>query len=71
MEKEVKIKGWVIYTPKHSFCGSELWWDWSFRKTRSKCIADFVANSGETWRGWKRKYNYKCVKAESIIKILI
>jgi hypothetical protein len=71
MEKEVRINGWVIYTPKHNFCGSELWFDWSFREKRKDCINDFIADTEVSWVSWKRTANFKCVKAERIVKIKI
>lgn len=67
---ENKVFGWVIYNPKHPGNGREMWFPESFRRTRNEAIKDFIKGSGNTWNYWKVKMNFKCKKAESIIKLL-
>ena len=39
----------------------------SFSYTRKDAVKKFIDGSGCSWRYWKDKYNFKVVKAESII----
>lgn len=50
----------------------------SFRTKRAEAIKDFIEGSGAPWRFWKKKWNFRCVKAicsvetwESIDSILM
>lgn len=61
-------KGWVIINKNHpnSF-NEELIFSEYFRLTRQQCISSFIEGSGENWKYWYRKYNFRCVKAKMTI----
>jgi len=61
--------GWVIVNYDHPTGLSPYVVIDTFARTRSKSISNFISGSGESWNYWKNNYNFKCVKAESQIKI--
>lgn len=60
-------KGWVVVSEKHPESGEIYLAEHTFRLTRSGSIQYFIEGTNKSWRWWKRKYNYKCVKAEITI----
>lgn len=63
--------GWVIINIGHPRTGSQYVNSSTFRRTRKEAIKDFISGSASDWRYWYRKYNFRCVKAESTIKVEI
>lgn len=63
----VKVKGWVIVNPYHPTSEKEMIIASTFSRTRSEAIKNFIQGSGSDWSFWKRKFNYRCVKAESVL----
>ena len=63
------IKGWVILTHNHGFSGNEFMLSWTFSRTRKESIETFTKESGESWRYWYKKFNYRCVKASSTVVV--
>jgi len=67
---EHKTNGWVIHNPKHPANEKAMFFPESFRVTRKEAIQDFIKGSGNPWEYWRKKMNFRCVKAESTVKIL-
>jgi hypothetical protein len=40
----------------------------SFNYSKSDCIRNFVEKSSLNWAQWRRKFGYKCIKAERTVK---
>lgn len=60
----VKVKGYVIINKNHPRNpGSEQIYTASFRTSKKACISDFVQFTGDPWRKWYRKWNFRCVPA--------
>lgn len=64
-----KEHGWVIANNNHPNGGNMGIFSQSFRYTRKECIRDFIEGSGSTWKHWRTKFNFICVKASSKIEI--
>lgn len=62
-------KGWVVVTYNHGFTHREFMIPSTFAPTRTKSIGIFIEGSGYNWKYWYRKYNYRCVKAKSILTV--
>lgn len=61
--------GWVIMTPKHPNGGKlSVYW-FSFRRTRTEAIAEFIKGSGMTWRRWRKQYGFVAVKATADFRV--
>lgn len=60
--------GWVVENQNHPNTNSKHIVTSSFRRTRSEAIAAFIKDSGKSWEYWRRNYNFRCVKAVSIIQ---
>ena len=70
MKTKETIKGWVVICENHPRSGLSFIVSHTFRETRRESIDRFLKPSlGETWRNMRRKYNFKCVKAENTIDI--
>lgn len=67
---EAKENGWVIINENHPNTNSKYLVPSTFANTRRKSIRLFIEGSNENWRYWYRKYNFRCVKAISLIKTL-
>lgn len=67
---EGRVNGWLVMTPNHPNSGEASVFFNSFRTTKRESIAAFIDGSGSTWDHWRKKYGYRCVKAESTIRIL-
>lgn len=65
------LKGWVVVNYDHSHTHREFMMSSTFARTRSKSINLFVSDSGEDWKYWYRNFNYRCVKAQSVISTII
>lgn len=63
-------KGWAIINIGHPKTGTASVFSGSFRYTRRECVADFISGSGQTWKYWRNKFNFRCVKAEETLKTL-
>lgn len=62
-------KGYVIINENHPSGTAPFVAESTFRTTKKRTIADFIKNTNSEWRYWYRKYNFRCVKAESKITI--
>jgi hypothetical protein len=67
---EEKSFGWVVLSYNLPQSGKQIMFSNSFATTRNESIRLFVGNSGNAWKYWYRKYNYRCVKAQSIISTI-
>jgi len=67
--KDNKTEGYVIINTGHPRTGREFVDNQSFNMYKGKCIEIFIKDSGRDWRYWYRKYNFRCVKATSIITL--
>ena len=63
-------KGWVISNENHPIGITKFLITASFASTRKKSIKLFCEGSGGNWNYWYRKYNFRCVKAESTISTI-
>jgi hypothetical protein len=59
--------GWVIINIGHPRTGNKFMNLSSFRFTKRECIANFIATSGNPWKYWHRKFNFRYVRANSTI----
>jgi 3'-phosphoadenosine 5'-phosphosulfate sulfotransferase (PAPS reductase)/FAD synthetase len=56
--------GWVVINIGHPYSGSKYILSESFAFTKKGCIKDFIKDTGQTWKYWRDKYNFRCVRAE-------
>jgi len=59
--------GWVVINIGHPANGQKFIDRESFAFTKNGCIKNFIKGSGETWEYWRRKYNFRCVRATMTI----
>jgi hypothetical protein len=62
-------KGWVVINNDHPAGLEPYIVSSTFACTRKKSISLFIDRSNASWRYWRSKYNFQCVKAESCITI--
>ena len=62
--------GWVIANTGHPNNGTKFIVPSTFSTTRTKAIANFIEGSGNSWRYWKKEYNFCAVKATHHIKTI-
>lgn len=62
-------QGYVIINNCHPTTRKKQFLPRTFRVYKKDCIADFIKSSSEPWKYWYRKWNYRCVKAESIVTV--
>lgn len=55
--------GWVIINIGHPKTGEEYIVYHTFFYTRKGSISGFIEDTGHTWEYWKRKYNFRAVRA--------
>ena len=60
--------GYVIINIGHPNTGTAFMNVDSFRARKKDAIKYFIEGSGNTWKYWRERYNFRCVKAEMIIK---
>jgi len=78
MLKSIKInkemnqttQGWVVINENHPSHNRKYLSAHTFANTRTESIKLFIKGSGQSWKYWYRKYNFRCVKAESTIKTI-
>ena len=63
------ITGWVVITINHPTHGGSWIVDSTFKFKRTDSISEFCKGLGSSWRYWKDKYNFRCVKATSTIEL--
>jgi hypothetical protein len=68
MKKSIN-KGWVIINTGHPRTGNKYIVSGTFSRKRTDSISLFIKGSGSNFRYWKEKFNFKCVRAESIIEL--
>jgi len=67
-----KESGWVIINTNHpANPRNKMIYHHTFSRTRKEAIANFIEGSGWPWWKWKRKYNFRVVKAESVITVIV
>ncbi len=64
---KLKNEGWVVVNIGHPRTGSKYIVPGTFERTRSGYIKSFVAGSGDAWKFWKKKYNFRVVKAKQCV----
>jgi hypothetical protein len=68
---EDKSKGWVVVNYNHPTTGNQYILPTTFKHTRKEAITEFLKGSGSPWRYWRDKYNFRCVKAISVISVIL
>jgi hypothetical protein len=63
--------GWVIINIGHPTTGNKFISYHTFSWTRKEAIAKFIKDSGSPWTYWRKKYNFRAVRAEQTIKTFI
>ena len=62
--------GYVIICEDHPVTGTSYIVHGSFQNYKHLAIAYFIKDTSHTWEYWKRKYNFRCVKATQSINLL-
>lgn len=60
--------GWVVVNIGHPSSGTKYICASTFDYTRKAAIKSFVEGSGNSWRYWRDKYNFRVVRAKSTIE---
>lgn len=68
-EMKKTITGWVVINIGHPRTEGKFINGWSFSSIRKECIAKFVANTGYKWEYWRKKYNFRCVRATQMVYV--
>ncbi len=68
MKPEIE-KGWVIVSLDHPSGANPFTVSCSFARTRKLSIALFTEGSTKPWNYWKKKYNFKVVRATRTVQI--
>ena len=68
MKKETT--GWVVATRCHPTNNKPMIAEFSFDSMRSGAIKKFTTVSKEEWPYWRKKFNFKAVKAKVTIEVL-
>jgi len=63
--------GWVVVNHSHPAGIKPYIVNSTFRYTRRGSIASFIQGSGNSWKYWYQKYNFRCVKAMSTIELIL
>lgn len=63
------LTGWVVINIKHPVSGKKFMVESTFATTRKKAIEKFIHGSNESWVYWKRKYNYRVVRADMTVSV--
>jgi hypothetical protein len=66
---QITKKGWVVINIGHPLTGNKYIVDETFSPTRSKAIKLFINDSGVGWHHWRKKYNFRVVRAEHTVSI--
>jgi len=61
--------GWVVVNYNHPSTGNSSICESTFSRTRKEAIEKFTQGSNQQWKYWYRKYNFRCVRAKSVITI--
>lgn len=70
MEEKKTVDGWVIMNDNHPANPNNLMiFQDTFSFTRSNAIKKFTDGTGDDWKWWKRKYNFKAVRATMTITL--
>lgn len=56
--------GWVIINIGHPATGSKYVVPETFSHKRSDAVKRFVAGSDNTWEYWRKKFNFRVVRAD-------
>lgn len=63
-----KTDGWVVFNISHPSTGNKYIVGSTFSFTRSGSIKKFIEGSGNSWKYWKDKYNFRCERATQTIE---
>lgn len=61
--------GWVVVSKNHPNADSSFIVSNTFKYKRTDSINEFVSGSNASWDYWKRKYNFRCVRATRTIEV--
>ena len=64
---KLENEGWVVVNIGHPRTGGKYIVSGTFERTRSGSIKLFVAGSGNDWKYWKKKFNFRVVKAKQCV----
>ncbi|OJV17951.1 MAG: hypothetical protein BGO30_08385 [Bacteroidetes bacterium 41-46] len=62
--------GRIIINENHPNTKSKYLISSTFAPTRSESIKLFIKGSGNSWKFWYRRYNFKCVRANCQISTI-
>jgi len=58
------VNGWIIKNDNHPTGVKPFIVVGSFQPTRKQCIHLFAAGTNTSWRTWKERWNFECVRAK-------
>lgn len=61
--------GWVVINIGHPRKGNKYIVNDTFSVNRSQAIKKFIDGSGHDWDYWKKKFNFRVVRADMTISI--
>lgn len=61
--------GWIVINIGHPRTGNRYIVGETFSATRTKAIKNFICGSGNHWRYWRKKYNFRVVRANQTISV--
>lgn len=62
-------EGWAIVSINHPRTNSSYIVPYSFRERKREAIRDFIEGSGNSWKYWKKHFNFRAVRATETIAI--
>ena len=65
-----EAKGWVVVNIGHPTSGVAYVVTSTFAYRRKDAIANFVSGSGETWKYWRKNYNFRAKRATCIVETI-
>lgn len=61
--------GWVVINIGHPRTGNKYIVNDTFSIKRSEAIKKFISGSGSDWNYWKKKYNFRVVRADTTVAV--
>ncbi len=64
---QITQNGWVVINIGHPRTGNSYIVGETFSATRTGAVKHFVSGSGNTWRYWRKKYNFRVVRSKQTV----
>lgn len=61
--------GWVVINIGHPRTGDKYIVTYTFSYKRSEAIKMFISGSGNDWNYWKKKFNFRVVRADTTVSV--